>query len=145
MPFDVRCPFETKNCLLFPLRLVVSFPFRQWRSHPVKDTCEESPCHLQCADTKAMPARWSPFLDSKVVSCLAVREVCGDGGLCTSCASSVLLRQNLYMPLFILCSCQLSYSHFVPELYKVKDAFDCGLFGYLGDLLAGDRIRLKLA
>lgn len=84
----MRCPFEMKNCLSFPLSLLVSFPFRQWRSHPVKDTCEEKPMLSSvCWHQKTCQARWSSFLDSEVVSFLAVCEVCGDSGLCRFCTS----------------------------------------------------------
>jgi len=68
-------------------------------------TVEKPPCerHLwgkarvifSVLTPKLCQAHWSSFLDSKVVSFLAVCEVYGDSGLCTTCASSVLLRQNL--------------------------------------------------
>lgn len=50
-----------------------------------------------------------------------------------ACMSAVpdptFLMQNLWMPVCMVCSYQLSYSPSVPELCMVKDTFDFGPVG----------------
>ena len=87
----------------------------------------KSPCHLQCADTKNMPGTLK--LIFRLKSCfffwLYVRSVGTQRLVYQFCKFCTFKTE--FIDAFILCSCQLNYSLFVPKLYKVKDVFDCGL------------------